>query len=218
MAMVRTVCGYQFTRSTLVRVLKDYTRDYFREFWIANIMLQYCSKCGCHESYLSVIQTSDFTFYHLVTEPVNACAILTPERTYIHSCSRFGALNLSYTLPYMYLSYQVLIFTWAKHLRVKCLAKGPSIISMSEEWEGRNMIFLWKSCTKRDSKPHSRQRHRQGVVVEYCLTTLFGTNSNLSDIIIREKQYSPLMKLMLIWGWGDRVLWVIVSFFSSPAT
>ena len=30
----------------------------------------------------------------------------------IQSCSRFGALNLSYTLPS--LSYQVLIFTWVK--------------------------------------------------------------------------------------------------------
>ena len=32
------------------------------------------------------------------------------------------------------------------------------------------------------------------VVVKYCLTTLLGTNDHLSDIAIREKQYSPLIK------------------------
>ena len=35
-----------------------------------------------------------------------------PPHGYIQSCSHFGALNLSHTLPS--LSYQVLIFTWVK--------------------------------------------------------------------------------------------------------
>ena len=52
-----------------------------------------------------------------------------------------------------------------KHLRVKCPAQGHNILAMSEDWEGRNMIFLWKSCTKRDSKPHGRQRHRQSATL-----------------------------------------------------
>ena len=52
-----------------------------------------------------------------------------------------------------------------KHLRVKCLAQGHNILTMSQGWEGRNMIFLWKFCTKRDSKPHGSQRHRQSATL-----------------------------------------------------
>ena len=52
-----------------------------------------------------------------------------------------------------------------KHLRVKCLAQGHNISTMSQDWEGRNIIFLWTSCTKRDSKPHGRQRHRQSATL-----------------------------------------------------
>ena len=52
-----------------------------------------------------------------------------------------------------------------KHLRVKCLAQGHTILTMSKDWEGRNMIYLWKSCTKRVSKPHGRQRHRQSATL-----------------------------------------------------
>ena len=52
-----------------------------------------------------------------------------------------------------------------KHLRVKCLAQGHNILTMSQDWEGRNMIFLWKSSTNRDSKPHGRQRHRQSATL-----------------------------------------------------
>ena len=48
-----------------------------------------------------------------------------------------------------------------KHLRVKCLAQGHIILTMAQDWEGRNMMFLWKFYTKRYSKPHGRQRHRQ---------------------------------------------------------
>ena len=31
-----------------------------------------------------------------------------------------------------------------KHFRVKCLAKGHNILTISQNWEGRNMIFLLK--------------------------------------------------------------------------
>ena len=30
-----------------------------------------------------------------------------------------------------------------------CLAQGHSILTMAQDWGGRNMIFLWTSCTKR---------------------------------------------------------------------
>ena len=48
----------------------------------------------------------------------------------------------------------------------KCLAQGHNIEIMSQYWEGRIMIFLWKSCTKRDSKPHGRQWHWQSSALQ----------------------------------------------------
>ena len=60
-----------------------------------------------------------------------------------------------------------------KHLRVECLAQRHNVEIMSQYWEGRNMLCLWKSCTKRDSKPHSRQRHWQGCA--YFATHRWGT-------------------------------------------
>ena len=44
------------------------------------------------------------------------------------------------------------------HLRVKYLAQGHNIETLKGE---KNMIFLWISCTKRDSKSHDRQRYCQ---------------------------------------------------------
>ena len=35
-----------------------------------------------------------------------------------------------------------------KRLRVKCFAQGHNIETMSQDWDGRNILFLWKSCTK----------------------------------------------------------------------
>ena len=35
-------------------------------------------------------------------------------------------------------------FYQVKHLRVKCLVQGHNIETLSQDWEGRNMIFLWK--------------------------------------------------------------------------
>ena len=51
------------------------------------------------------------------------------------------------------------------NVRVKCLAQGHNILTMSQDWEARNMTFLWKFCTKRDSKPYGRQRHRQSATL-----------------------------------------------------
>ena len=34
-----------------------------------------------------------------------------------------------------------------KHLRVKCLAQGHNILTMSQDWEWRNMIFLWNDIS-----------------------------------------------------------------------
>ena len=52
-----------------------------------------------------------------------------------------------------------------RHSRVKCLAQVHNILTMSQDWEGRNMKFLWKLCTKQDSKPHGRQGHRQSATL-----------------------------------------------------
>ena len=49
-----------------------------------------------------------------------------------------------------------------KHFRVKCLAEDTTSEQIFQDWEG---LFLWKSCTKRGSKPHDRQRHRQSATL-----------------------------------------------------
>ena len=89
----------------------------------------------------------------------------------IQSCSRFGALNLSYTLPY--LSYQVLIFTWVKWsiwgwsaLPKDTTSQQCPKIERGETWYfSVNSAPSGKFCTKRDSKPHGRQRHRQSATL-----------------------------------------------------
>ena len=60
-----------------------------------------------------------------------------------------------------------------------------------------------------------------GEVVNYCFTSLFGTNVLLSDIVIRLKRCSQLMRWMMFRWWceggGDRAWWVIKSvFLRSP--
>ena len=52
-----------------------------------------------------------------------------------------------------------------KHSRVKCLPQGHDIEAMSQYLEGRNMIFLWKSCTKRDSKPQRSNGLRRIIII-----------------------------------------------------
>ena len=78
MTMVCTIYGHQFAWSTLVRELKDYTKNYIRQFWLANIKLQYCSNCGCNASYSSVMQTQFFNewemkymYIYIIIYPLN---------------------------------------------------------------------------------------------------------------------------------------------------
>ena len=79
---------------------------------------------------------------------------LKPLGFSIRSCEK--GLSAISVLPGIYFH-----LSQVKHLRVKCLAQGHNIGTMSQYWEARNMIFLWKSWTKNDSKLHSRQRHWQ---------------------------------------------------------
>ena len=68
-----------------------------------------------------------------------------------------------------------------KHLRVKCLAQGHNILTMSQEWEGGNMIFHWKFRTKRDSKLHDRQRQRQSATLYPLRHVLLSVNTTLKQ-------------------------------------
>ena len=93
--------------------------------------------------------------------PVHSCAISTPRRAY--SPAAISAYQTYHThchlCPTIYCTHFHL--SQVKHLRVKCFAQGHNIETMSPYWEGRNITFLWKSCTKGDSKAHGLQRHRQ---------------------------------------------------------
>ena len=60
----------------------------------------------------------------------------------IQSCSHFGASNLSNTLPSLsYIPGTRFYLTQVKHLRVKGIVQGHDIETMSQDWEGRDMIF-----------------------------------------------------------------------------
>ena len=59
------------------------------------------------------------------------------------------------------------------------------------------------------------------VVVNHCFTSLLGTNGILSDIVIRWKRCSQLIRWMMYRWWceggGDRAWWVIESvYLRSP--
>ena len=87
-------------------------------------------------------------FIHVPFQPPTALAAisaLATSRSHCHLCPTRYHLHLS----------QV------KHVRIKCLAQGHNIEIMSQYGKERNIIFLWKSCTKRDSKPHGKQWHWQ---------------------------------------------------------
>ena len=70
----------------------------------------------------------------------------------IQSCRYFGALA---RCTHCHLCPAKYSFIQVKHRRVKCLAKGYDIESMSQCWKARNMTFLWKSCPKRSTKPQA---------------------------------------------------------------
>ena len=44
---------------------------------------------------------------------------------------------------------------WSEACEGKVPFPSHNVETMSQYWEGKNMIFLWKSCTKRVLKPHS---------------------------------------------------------------
>ena len=63
---------------------------------------------------------------------------ITPGHwTFMYSTAAISALGTNRTHCHLF------------HVRVKCLAQGHNIETISQYWEGRNMLFLWKSCTKR---------------------------------------------------------------------
>ena len=65
-----------------------------------------------------------------------------PRRAY----SNFGALNIVH-IAISFLPGTHFHLSQVKHLRVKCPAQVHNIETMSQDWEGNNMIFLWNSCT-----------------------------------------------------------------------
>ena len=101
--------------------------------------------------------------YPLVSGPVHSCAISAPRRVY--SPAAISAHWTHHTHCHLCPTRYSFSTESSEHLRVKCLAQGHNIETMSQDWEGRNMIFLWKSCTKRGWKPHVRQRHRQSAML-----------------------------------------------------
>ena len=106
-----------------------------------------------------------FTFYRLVTGLdwfIRVPFQLHGEHTVLQPFRRIEHIVhiAIFILPGTYFH-----LSQVKHLRVKCLAQGRNILTMSYDWEGRNMIFLWKSCTKWDLKSYSRQRHRQSATL-----------------------------------------------------
>ena len=79
-----------------------------------------------------------------------------------------------------------------KHLRVKCLAQGHNILTMFQDWEGRNMIFLWKFClflphprvkvsivgSLRDREVACSASDRQGSNFEFCVWRTVSSQSS----------------------------------------
>ena len=56
---------------------------------------------------------------------------------------------------------------------------------LSQYWEERNMIFLWKSCTKRDSKPHDIDKAPRSNHILYhvplCFCFIDGPPSTMAE-------------------------------------
>ena len=81
-----------------------------------------------------------FTFYPLVTGPVHSCAIWTlREHTVLQPLRR---IELIVHIAISVLPGTHFYLSQVKHLRVKCLAQGHTILTISQDWEERNMIFL----------------------------------------------------------------------------
>ena len=67
--------------------------------------------------------------------------------------------------PFWRIEHIVHIFTWVKWSIWELLSALSKDTTMSQDWEGKTRIFFWKYCTKRDLKPHGRQRYWQSSVL-----------------------------------------------------
>ena len=86
---------------------------------------------------------------------------ITPGHwTFMYSTAAISALGTNRTHRHLF------------HVRVKCLVQGHNIETISHYWEGRNMLFLWKSCTKRDSKPHAGSEIVEVPRYNHCATSI----------------------------------------------
>ena len=103
----------------------------------------------CYQVWRLII---DFTFHNLVTGPVHSCAFSTPREAYSPAAisAHWSYNTLCHLCSTRYLSKM-------NHVMAKCLAQGHNIETMPQYWEGRNMVFFWKSCTKRAAT--STKRH-----------------------------------------------------------
>ena len=107
--------------------------------------------------------SSDFTSYPLVIGPVHSCAISTPRRAYSPAAvsAHWTYCTHCHLCPtrYSFLPESSEAFEGeVSCLRTQHLNNVPRL-------RGEKHLFLWKFCTKRDSKTHGRQRHRQSATI-----------------------------------------------------
>ena len=80
----------------------------------------------------------------LLTGPVHSFAISTPWRTYNPAVLQpFRRIELIVHIAIFVLPSTYFHLSQVKHLRVKCLAQGLKIETLSQDWEGKNIIFLY---------------------------------------------------------------------------
>ena len=76
-----------------------------------------------------------------------SCTIPTPG-AHRHHCSHVALVTCRTAIAISVPPCTHLHLSEVKHLRIKCLAQEHNIdTTISQCSEGRNMIFLWKSCT-----------------------------------------------------------------------
>ena len=109
----------------------------------------------------------------------------------------FRHIEISMHISISVLSGTHFYLSQAKHLEVKCLAQGHNIEIMSQNGMGRKVIFLWKSCTKRDSKPLRRQRHRHALAI---VPLPYQHNYDIAKLAA-DKDYSGILKIMMSEIW-----------------
>ena len=129
----------------------------------------------------------------------------------IQSLSHFGTLNLSYIISDNYHAISVHLCptrysfsSQVKHLRVKCLAQGHNIETMSQHWEGRNMIFPAsigiRNCTAVidiDKAPRSNHCAMSLSVSITSIPNWWAWCSNMWKITIRTFNHHLIVVLLL---------------------